>query len=226
MRPSSWALAVAIIGGSAACESRVDEARAQRRSSVGVPTVDADRRPKMSTSPHTGAPERSDASIEAGARDRDRDNDSPDAGHVATVAVGDRDEVLLGEAPERDPRSDVVKVKVIVDARRQAHVIWGRKDFGLAPLEIQRPRNSGPLDLVVVAPGYLPHHARAVTDRDDVIMLHLTAVADAPQLLGYRSSEVPRVPTKYLPPNPLQSPSPNPLKKAPKEASGETPKKK
>jgi hypothetical protein len=82
-------------------------------------------------------------------------------------------------------------VKVLVAERRQAHVFWGRKDFGVAPLEIERPRNSGPLDLVVIAPGYLPYHARAFTDRDDTISVHLYSAAEAPQLLGYRASEVP-----------------------------------
>ena len=84
-----------------------------------------------------------------------------------------------------------MKIKVIVDARRQAHVVWGRKDFGVAPLEIERPRNSGPLDLIVVAPGYLPLHARALTDRDDVLSLRLYSAAEAPQLLGYRADAVP-----------------------------------
>ncbi len=103
----------------------------------------------------------------------------------AAPAASD-DDSLVGEERERDPRSDTVKIKVIVDARRQAHVVWGRKDFGIAPLEIERPRNSGPLDLVVVSPGYLPLHARAFTDRDDVLTLRLYSAAEAPQLLGYR----------------------------------------
>src|SRR5205823_1618680 len=90
---------------------------------------------------------------------------------------------------------------VVLDSRRQAHVIWGRKDFGVAPLEIERPRNSGPLDLVVVTPGYLPLHARAFTDRDDVLTLRLYAPAEAPQLLGYRAEAVPAAPT----PDPLQN---------------------
>jgi len=101
------------------------------------------------------------------------------------------DDSLVGEERERDPRSDTIRVKVQVDQRRQAHVYWGRKDFGVAPLEIERPRNSGPLDLVVIAPGYLPYHARAFTDRDDVISVHLYTATEAPQLLGYRASEVP-----------------------------------
>jgi hypothetical protein len=107
----------------------------------------------------------------------------------ATADTAGEGDPLVGEERERDPRSDTVKIKVIVDARRQAHVTWGRKDFGVAPLEIERPRNSGPLDLIVVAPGYLPLHARALTDRDDVLSLRLYSPGEAPQLLGYRPEQ-------------------------------------
>ena len=82
--------------------------------------------------------------------------ESAETGESGDAAAGGGDDgSLVGEERESDPRSDTVKIKVIVDARRQAHVVWGRKDFGVAPLEIERPRNSGPLDLIVVAPGYL-----------------------------------------------------------------------
>jgi hypothetical protein len=118
--------------------------------------------------------------------------------------AGDGDS-LVGEERERDPRSDTVKIKVIVDARRQAHVTWGRKDFGVAPLEIERPRNSGPLDLIVVAPGYLPLHARALTDRDDVLNLRLYSAAEAPELLGYRQEELERDSGSPGSPNSLQN---------------------
>ena len=128
-------------------------------------------RVEQSTSTHTGA---------------------PDAGvSVEVIAAADGEEVLVGEARERDPRSDTVKIKVLGAEKRQAHVFWGRKDFGVAPLEIERPRNSGPLDLVVIAPGDLPYHARAFTDRDDLISVRLYSAAEAPQLLGYRASDVP-----------------------------------
>ena len=52
-------------------------------------------------------------------------------------------------AGARDDRADAdtVTIKLIADARRQAHVYWGRKDLGVAPLEIVRPRGSAPLDL-------------------------------------------------------------------------------
>ena len=140
------------------------------------------------TSPHTGSPNPA-MSSDSGAAPPASDG----AGAVLStpIAAAAAGEALVTEERERDPRSDTIKIKVLVDARRQAHVIWGRKDFGLAPLEIERPRNSGPLDLVVVAPGYLPFHARAFTDRDDMLALHLYSPAEAPQLLGYRSGFVP-----------------------------------
>jgi len=97
------------------------------------------------------------------------------------------DEPLVGEAPDRDPRSETVTIKLVTEGRRQAHVLWGRKDLGVAPLEITRPRGSGPLDLMVVAPGYLPLHTRAFTDRDDTISLRLYGQSEGPALLGYRA---------------------------------------
>ena len=68
-------------------------------------------------------------------------------------------------------------------------MFWGRKDLGLAPLELTRPRGSGPLDLIVVTPGALTLHTRVFTDRDDKLALRLYATADAPAILGYRPDD-------------------------------------
>jgi hypothetical protein len=84
-----------------------------------------------------------------------------------------------------DPARGQVTIKLLADANRKAHVIWGRKDFGAAPLEIHRPRGSGPLDLLVVAPGALPLHTRVFTDHDETLSLHLTDPEAARGLLGY-----------------------------------------
>jgi hypothetical protein len=92
---------------------------------------------------------------------------------------------LVGEAPENNPTSETVTIKLVADPARKARVFWGRKDLGLAPLELTRPRRSGPLDLVVVAPGALPLHTRVFTDRDDKLALRLYAESEAPALLGY-----------------------------------------
>jgi len=86
-----------------------------------------------------------------------------------------------------DDRADggTVTIKLVADARRQAHVTWGRKDLGVAPLEIVRPRGSAPLDLMIQAPGFLPLHTRVFTDRDDTLSLRLYSEGDAVGLPGY-----------------------------------------
>jgi hypothetical protein len=103
---------------------------------------------------------------------------------AAVAEVADDD--LVGETPERNPTSETVTIKLIADPARKARVFWGRKDLGLAPLELQRPRGSGPLDLVVVTPGALTLHTRVYTERDDRLALRLFAEGEAPSVLGYR----------------------------------------
>ena len=114
---------------------------------------------------------------------------SPPSAEKGKASVAE--ENLVEEAPEANPRSETVTIKLVADPARKARVFWGRKDLGLAPLELQRPRGSGPLDLLVVAPGALPLHTRVFTDRDDKLGLRLVAEADAPSMLGYREPEAP-----------------------------------
>ena len=58
---------------------------------------------------------------------------------------------------------------------------------------MQWKHDSGPVDVVVRAPGYLPVNTRAYTFRDDDVAVALTRPADASKLLGYRKKieEVP-----------------------------------
>jgi hypothetical protein len=105
----------------------------------------------------------------------------------AAATVAPSDEELVGEAPEENPTSETVKIKLVADPQRKARVSWGRKDLGFAPLEIERPRGSGPLDLVVTAPGALTLHTRVYTDRDDKLALRLYGEGEAPSLLGYHA---------------------------------------
>jgi hypothetical protein len=105
----------------------------------------------------------------------------------ATTTVAPSEEDLVEEAPETNPTSETVKIKLVAEPARKARVSWGRKDLGFAPLEIERPRGSGPLDLLVVAPGALPLHTRVYTDRDDKLALRLYGEGEAPNLLGYHA---------------------------------------
>ena len=96
---------------------------------------------------------------------------------------------LPDEAPEPVVSGSVagpqVTLKLLAGANRKAHVFWGRKDLGLAPLEIRRPRGSGPLDLLVVAPGFLPLHTRVFTDHDETLSVRLYDEEAAGGLLGH-----------------------------------------
>ena len=114
----------------------------------------------------------------------------PDA---AAVTPDARADVLLAggpvrpEPPERDPDAPRVRLKLTV-LPVDAEVAWGRKKLGVAgrkPLELERPRGTGPLDLVIRAPGFLPFHTRMHTDRDDVLVVRLVRPQEARSLLGW-----------------------------------------
>jgi hypothetical protein len=107
----------------------------------------------------------------------------------ASATVAPPDDELVEEAPEANPKSETITIKLVAEASRKARVFWGRKDLGFAPLELQRPRGSGPMDLVVLAPGALPLHTRVYTDRDDKLTLRLFSEGEAPSMLGYRAED-------------------------------------
>ena len=73
-----------------------------------------------------------------------------------------------------------------MDRPKCAHVFWGVKDLGEAPIEIRRPRGSGPMDLMVRCAGTLTVHTRVFTDRDDRIAIHLFREGEAASVFGYR----------------------------------------
>ena len=128
-----------------------------------------------------------------GAANRSPSPPAPAVGREATPAAPAPDLPLSDEAPEpvvtgSAPGSVAgpqVTVKLVADANRKAHVFWGRKDLGVAPLEIRRPRGSGPLDLLFVAPGFLPLHTRAFTDHDETLSVRLYDEESAASLLGH-----------------------------------------
>jgi hypothetical protein len=72
-----------------------------------------------------------------------------------------------------------------------AMVFWGRKNLGKItgpkPLVIVRPRDSGPLDVMVRATGYLPVQVRAHTFSDQRVVVKLTPPEKKNELLGYKA---------------------------------------
>jgi hypothetical protein len=124
-----------------------------------------------------------------GAANRSVSPSAPEARRETTPAAPAPDLPLSDEAPEPLASGSAggpqVTLKLLADANRKAHVFWGRKDLGVAPLEIRRPRGSGPLDLLVVAPGFLPLHTRAFTDHDETLSVRLYDEEAASSLLGH-----------------------------------------
>ena len=124
-----------------------------------------------------------------GAANRSPSPPALQAPREAAPAVPAPDLPLSDEAPEPvvsgSTAGPQVTLKLLADANRKAHVLWGRKDLGVAPLEIHRPRGSGPLDLLFVAPGFLPLHTRAFTDHDETLSVRLYDEEAASNLLGH-----------------------------------------
>jgi hypothetical protein len=98
-----------------------------------------------------------------------------------------------GAAP---PMSPNVKVVFQTVPPEKAMVYWGKRPLGIInripkrSLIIERPRDSGPLDVVVRSKGYLPVRTRAYTFTDSKVFVKLTPVEEKKTLFGYRE-EIP-----------------------------------
>jgi hypothetical protein len=99
--------------------------------------------------------------------------------------------------PAPPPPATVKIVFVVVPSTRKAMVFWGKKKLGPIaphqPLIIQRPRDSGPLDVVVKSDDCLPVQTRAYTFADTKVSVKLTPTAEKNTLLGYRDELPPEV---------------------------------
>jgi hypothetical protein len=93
------------------------------------------------------------------------------------------------EAPQEDPNT--VTVVIATTPPAAAMVTWGRKRLGKItprrPLVVVRPRDSGPLDIMVRAEGYLAVQTRAHTFSDHRLVVKLTPLENISELYGYRA---------------------------------------
>jgi hypothetical protein len=96
-------------------------------------------------------------------------------------------------APAASPQKDTVRIVFKVFPPSKATVTWGKKKLGfIKPKEslvIQRPRDSGPMDVVVRAENCLPVHTRAYTFTDSVVSVKVTPLDKKNTIYGYK--EVP-----------------------------------
>jgi len=113
----------------------------------------------------------------------DRDSGGPAAGAGAPAP-----------AAAKARSANVRIVFTVLPSSKKATVQWGKKRLGVigpqAPLIVQRPRDSGPLDVVVRAEGCLPVQTRAYTFEDSKVAVKVTPIDQKNTLHGYRE-EVP-----------------------------------
>jgi hypothetical protein len=116
----------------------------------------------------------------------------------------------------------IVKITIQTIPPVRAEVFWGRKRLGIInprligprkPLIVERPRDSGPMDLVIRAKGYLPVNTRAYTFNDGRLNVKLTLVTEKHLLLGWKQA-LPDAGVDAgdggLPPGPPLPPDPHP----------------
>jgi hypothetical protein len=88
------------------------------------------------------------------------------------------------------PSPNVRIIFTIVPSSKKAMVFWGKKRLGIiaphAPLVVTRPRDSGPLDVVVKSDGFVTVQTRAYTFADSKVSVKLTKNEEKNTLLGYR----------------------------------------
>jgi hypothetical protein len=110
-----------------------------------------------------------------------------------------------------EKKTEVVHITIQTVPPRKAMVKWGRKSLGMIPaphpLVVERPRDSGPLDLVLRAPGLLPVHTRAYTFSDSRVAVKLTPPEEKNKLFGYREVPAPS-PDAGVPAPPMPAPVP------------------
>ncbi len=94
---------------------------------------------------------------------------------------------------------------------RRVKIFWGKKLLGATPFALERPRDSGPIDLLLRAEGYFPVHTRLYTHKNDAITVSMTKLADRMTLFGAKKEPAP--PATATPPpaietQPVSAPKP------------------
>jgi len=140
-------------------------------------------------------------------------------GSTAAVGLGAEDASKGAAVEEPSGQKDKVNITLQTVPPRKAMVKWGNKTLGMIPvprpLVVVRPRDSGPLDLVIRATGFLPVHTRAYTFSDSRVAIKLTPVEEKNTLFGFRAEVPPEGAANpdggAPPPAPVPQPAPAPV---------------
>jgi hypothetical protein len=141
---------------------------------------------------------------------------------VLLVALGSGDAAPAALDAAAGPLAAKVKIIIQVNPPEKATIMWGKKSIGMTkgprkPLIIERPRDSGPMDVVIRAKGFLPVHTRAYTFADTKLLVKLTPEEEKKSVFGYREelpdagppeAGAPAAPAVFGPPAP-GAPSPD-----------------
>jgi hypothetical protein len=117
---------------------------------------------------------------------------APNADESGSAPPAEPPLVPRAEAPvdAGAPLSPTVKLSFRTFPPRRASVTWGSKRLGFTdrgkPLIVERMRDSGPLDVIVRADGFLPVHARAYTFNDANVDIKITPIDKMDTLYGYQ----------------------------------------
>ncbi|MFN3199123.1 MAG: PEGA domain-containing protein [Bradymonadia bacterium] len=87
---------------------------------------------------------------------------------------------------KRKAAPKTVTLRLTTRPKVRASVYWGKEKLGVTPLTLKRQRDSGPIDVKVVAGGYIPVNTRIYTFRDDDVSVTLTPASKANTLYGYK----------------------------------------
>jgi hypothetical protein len=113
---------------------------------------------------------------------------TPSAPPVPTDAAGNP-VVVTPPKPPQDPTRARITFTTI--PMTNAKIVWGKTTLGMVTpkqaLTVVRPRDTGPLDVMVYAPGYLPVQVRAHTFEDAQVIVKLTTPENMSTLWGYRA---------------------------------------
>lgn len=107
---------------------------------------------------------------------------------TAPATIANPPSAVVGDAGQ--PLSPNVKVTFRTYPQRRASVMWGGKRLGFIdrakPLVVERPRDSGPLDVVIRSPGFVPVHVRAYTFDDNTVDVKITPNDKKDTIFGYK----------------------------------------
>ena len=79
-----------------------------------------------------------------------------------------------------------VDLTIKTDPRVKARVYHGKELLGVTPLSLKWAKDTGPLDIVVKAGGYLHVNSRIYTYRDDRVTIKMFKKDQAHLLFGYK----------------------------------------